>query len=125
MNHEVGVDTSMAFFVFSKSSRYEALSCVPCDCPAIRCANSADKEMLDGWVRCNNGNLSRMLVSHWLSFFQLRFTPQMVLLSGSAPIATFVVRACSERCLNVPLIWKFLLKSYSQFMPNMVFLDCP
>ena len=27
--HDVGVDTSMVFFVFSKSSMYDALSCVP------------------------------------------------------------------------------------------------
>ena len=55
----------------------------------------------------------------------LRLTPHCVLFKGSDPIATFVVSACSERCRNVPLIWKFLLKSYSQLTPNMVLRDCP
>ena len=81
--------------------------------------------MFDGWVTWSSGTLLSRLVSHWLSFFQFRFTPQRVLLSGSAPMATLVVSACSERWRSVPLIWKFLLKSYSQLMPNMVFLDCP
>ena len=54
-------------------------------------------------------------------FFQFMFTPHSVLLSGSDPIVTFEVRACSERCCNVPLIWKFLEKSYSQLIPNIVF----
>ena len=53
------------------------------------------------------------------------FTPQSVLFSGSLPIATFVVSACSERCCSVPLSWKFFEKSYSQFTPNIVFRSCP
>ena len=61
-----------------------------------------------------------MLVTHWLSFFQFMLTPHNVLLSGSLPMFTFVVRACSERCCMVPDIWKFFEKSYSQFIPNMV-----
>ncbi len=65
-----------------------------------------------------------MFVSHWLSFFQFMFKPQRVLFSGSEPIVTFVVNACSERCWNVPLIWKFFEKSYSQFRPIIVFLIC-
>ena len=44
----------------------------------------------------------------------------MVLLSGSLPIATLVVSACSLRCCSVPPSWKFLEKSYCQFMPNIV-----
>ena len=31
---------------------------------------------------------------------------------------------CSDKCWNVPLIWKFLLKSYCQFTPIMVFRSC-
>ena len=46
--------------------------------------------------------------------------PQMVLFSGSLPMFTFEVNACSERCISVPLSWKFLLKSYSQLTPNIV-----
>ena len=66
-----------------------------------------------------------MLVSHWLSFFQFRFTPQRVLLRGSEPMATLVVSACSERCWKVPLIKKSLVKSYSQFTPTIVLRACP
>ena len=53
------------------------------------------------------------------------FTPQIVLFSGSEPMATFVVSDCSERCCTVPLSWKFFEKSYSQFMPSMVLRICP
>jgi len=65
-----------------------------------------------------------MLVSHWLSCFQLRLTPHNVLLSGSLPIDTLVVSDCSERCCSVPESCRFLEKSYSQFMPNIVFRSC-
>ena len=124
MIHEVGVLTSIEDLVFSKSSRYEALSCVPWLWPAISCANSPVNEIFEGCVRCRNGSLSSILVSHWLSFFQFMFTPHSVLFSGSEPIFTLVVRACSDRCCNVPLIWKFLEKLYSQFMPNIVLRSC-
>ena len=123
--HDVGVDTSMVFLVFSKSSMYEALSCVPLLCPAMSCANSPENEMLEGCVRCRKGSLSSMFVSHWLCFFQLMFKPQMVLLSGSEPMFTLLVRACSERCWNVPESWKSFEKSYSQFIPNIVLRSCP
>ena len=49
--HDVGVDTSMAFFEFSKSSIYDALSCVPRLCPAMSWANSPVNDMCDGCVR--------------------------------------------------------------------------
>ncbi|CDD05929.1 unknown [Prevotella sp. CAG:592] len=122
--HDDGVLTSMVFFVFSKSSIYEALSCVPLACPAMSWANSPVKDICDGWVQWRNGILSSTLVSHWLSFFQLMLRPQRVLLSGSDPIDTFVVSACSDRCWKVPLSWKFLVKSYSQFSPSIVFRCC-
>ena len=61
-----------------------------------------------------------MLVSHWLSCFQLMLSPQRVLFSGSEPIDTFVVSACSDKCWIVPLIWKFFEKSYCQFSPKNV-----
>ena len=41
----VGWLTSIVFFAFSKSSKYDALSCVPLLCPAINCANSAENEI--------------------------------------------------------------------------------
>ena len=122
--HDVGVDTSMVFFVFSKSSMYDALSCVPWLCPAMSCANSPENDMEEGCVRCSNGILSSMLVSHWLSFFQFMLSPQMVLLSGSEPMFTLLVSGCSERCWNVPESWKFFDMSYSQLRPNIVFLSC-
>ena len=125
MTQVVGWLTSMVFFVFSKSSKYDARSCVPLLCPAINCANSAERDMCEGCVRCRKGILSSIFVSHWLSFFQLILSPQMVLLSGSAPIFTFVVSACSDRCINVPPIIKFFEKSYSQFNPNIVLRCCP
>ena len=62
--HDFGDDTSIPFFVFSKSSIYEASSCTPLACPAISCANSPLKEICDGWVTCRNGSLSSMSVSH-------------------------------------------------------------
>ena len=48
----------------------------------------------------------------------------MVLFTGSAPMETFVVSACSARCWMVPESWKFFEKSYSQFMPNIVLRIC-
>ncbi len=122
--HDVGADTSMEFFVFSKSSIYEALSCTPPACPAINCANSPVKEICDGCVQCRKGSLLSISVSHWLSFFQLMFKPQRVLLSGSEPMLTFVVRACSDRCCIVPLSWKSFEKSYCQLSPSIVFRSC-
>ena len=118
--HDVGVRILILLVEFSKSSIYEALSCVPLLCPAMSWANSPVKEIWEGWVRWRKGSLSRILVSHWLSFFQFTLRPQMVLFSGSLPMLTFEVRACSERCISVPLNRKFLLKSYSQFTPNIV-----
>ena len=123
--HDLGSDTSMPFFVFSKSSMYDALSCVPPACPAMSCANSVVSDICEGCVQCRNGILSSMLVSHWLSFFQLRLMPHSMLLSGSEPMATFDVSACSCRCCSVPLSWKFLEKSYSQFTPNIVLRIMP
>ena len=120
-----GVLTSRALEVFSKSSRYDALSCVPLACPAINWANSAFNDSCEGWVTWRKGTLLSILVSHWLSFFQFIFTPQRVLLSGSAPMFTFVVSACSLRCWNVPDNWKSREKVYSQFNPSMVFRCCP
>ena len=49
----------------------------------------------------------------------------MVLFSGSSPIDTFDVRACSDRCISVPPIWKFFVKSYSQFTPIIVLRCMP
>ena len=120
----VGVETSILSVAFSKSSRYEALSCTPWFCPAMSWANSPENEMDEGWVSLRNGMRSSTLVSHWLSFFQLTFKPHRVLLSGSIPIDTLVLRGCSERCCSVPDSWKLLEKSYSQFMPSMVLRSC-
>ena len=83
-------------------------------------ANSAVKLMLEGSVRWSRGSLSSRSVSHWLFCFHDMFRPQMVLFRGSLPMATLVVSDCSERCIKVPPIKKFLVKSYSQFTPNMV-----
>ena len=91
----------------------------------MRCANSPVKESCEGAVQWSPGSRLSMLVSHWLSFFQLRFTPHSVLFSGSLPIDTLVVSACSDKCWKVPLNWKSFEKSYSQFMPYMVFRCCP
>ena len=123
--HDDGELTSIVFLASSKSSIYDALSCVPLLCPAISCANSADRDMFDGCVTCRNGILLSIFVSHWLSFFQFRLSPQIVLFSGSLPIVTFEVSACSDRCWNVPPIWKFFEKSYSQFNPSIVLRDIP
>ena len=81
-------------------------------------ANSPVKEICEGCVQCKSGSLSSIFVNHWLSVFQLMFNPHRVFFKGSEPMTTFEVRACSERCWNVPPIWKFLEKSYSQLTPN-------
>ena len=109
----------------SKSSMYDALSCVPDAMLEKSFANSALNCMFDGSLRCSSGILLSRFVSHWLSCFQCRLKPTMVLLMGSAPIATFVVRLCSLRCCTVPLIWKFFEKSYSQFSPKSVLRCMP
>ena len=49
--HEVGVETSSFVVLFSKSSIYEALSCVPLLCPAKSFANSPVNDMAEGCVR--------------------------------------------------------------------------
>ena len=116
--HDLGSETLMPFLALSKSSIYEALSCVPPAVPAIRWANSPVKVICEGWVQCRKGSLSSMRVSHWLSFFQLMFRPHSVFFSGSEPMVTFDVRACSDRCCSVPPIWKSFEKSYSQLKPN-------
>ena len=125
MNHDLGSDTSMPLFVFSKSSMYDASSCVPPACPAMSCANSPVNDICDGCVRWRKGSLSSMLVSHWLSFFQLRLRPQSMLLSGSEPMVTFDVSGCSWRRWNVPPMKKSLVKSYSKLMPNIVLRVMP
>ena len=51
MNHDFGSDTSMPFLVFSKSSIYDASSCVPPACPAMSCANSPVNDICEGCVR--------------------------------------------------------------------------
>ena len=48
-----------------------------------------------------------------------------MLLSGSLPMVTFDVSDCSLSLWNVPLSWKSLVKSYSQFTPYMVFRCMP
>ena len=53
------------------------------------------------------------------------FRPQMVLFSGSSPMPTFDVSACSERCISVPPRMKFFEKSYSQFTPYIVLRCMP
>ena len=123
--HDLGSSTSMPFLAFSKSSMYEALSCVPPAVPAMRCANSPVKEICDGWVQCSSGSLSSMRVSHWLSVFQFMFSPHKVFFSGSEPMVTFDVSVCSLRCCSVPPIWKFLVKSYSQLKPTIVLRCMP
>ena len=123
--HDFGSLTSMAFFVFSKSSIYEALSCVPLACPAISCANSPVNVICDGCVQCSSGMALSIFVSHWLSCFQLTLSPHSVFFSGSAPIATFDVSVCSVRCCSVPPIWKFFEKSYSQLKPSIVLRCIP
>ena len=116
---------SMPFLAFSKSSIYEALPCAPLLLPAMSWAKSAVKLMDEGVVHSTNGNLSSIFVNHWLCFFQERFTPHIVLLRGSLPIATLVVKGFSPRCMSVPPTWKFLEKSYCQLNPNMVLRCMP
>ncbi|CDA44377.1 uncharacterized protein BN693_01767 [Prevotella sp. CAG:5226] len=123
--HSLGLEISISLFEFSKSSMYEALPCAPLLLPAMSWANSAEKLMLDGVVQCMNGNLLSQSVRRWLCFFHDRLSPHNVLLSGSAPIETFVVMGFSPRCMKVPPNWKSLLKSYSKFMPNMVLRCMP
>ena len=53
------------------------------------------------------------------------FRPHSVFFSGSSPIVTFDVRACSDRCCSVPPTWKFFEKSYSQFKPTIVLRCMP
>ncbi len=123
--HDVGSLTSMQFLVFSKSSRYEALSCVPLAVPAMSLANSPVKEICDGCVQCRPGSASNRFVSHWLSVFQFRLMPHSVFFSGSAPMLTFDVSVCSLRCSSVPPNWKFLENSYSQLKPIIVLRCMP
>ena len=40
-------------------------------------------------------------------------------------MVTFEVSVCSLRCCNVPPIWKFLVKSYSQLKPTIVLRCIP
>ena len=123
--HALGSLTSIPFLAFSKSSMYDALSCVPPACPAMSWANSPVKVICEGCVQCRKGNLSNILVSHWLSCFQLIFTPQRVFFNGSEPMVTFEVSVCSVRCCMVPPICRSFEKSYSQFRPSMVFRCMP
>ena len=91
----------------------------------MRWANSPVKEMCEGCFTWRKGILLSIDVSHCDSCFQFTFKPQMVLLSGSSPMATFEMRACSERCISVPPNWKFFEKSYSQFTPTIVLRCMP
>ena len=118
--HDEGDLISMPFSVLSKSSIYDALLCTSFDVPASNRANSAVRLMLDGAVHSNSGNLSRRLVSHWLSFFHDRLKPQRVLLSGSEPISTFEVRGFSCRVINVPPKLNSSENSYCQLRPSIV-----
>ena len=120
MVHCLGLLRSIYDLASSKSSIYEALSCVPPAVRAISWANSPVNEIYEGSFTCRNGILFNIEVSHWLSCFQFTFSPHMVLLRGSDPIVTFEVCACSCKCINVPPIWKLFEKSYSQFNPNIV-----
>ena len=81
--------------------------------------------MLEGAVQCNTGSLSRILVSHWLSFFQDILSPHIVLLSGSLPIATFVVNGFSPKCIKVPPKVNDFEKSYCQLNPTSVLRCMP
>ena len=91
----------------------------------MSCANSPVNCICEGCVTCRKGILFRTLVSHCDSFFQLRFKPQMVLFSGSSPIDTFDVSACSDRCISVPPRIRSFEKSYSQFTPYIVLRCIP
>ena len=81
--------------------------------------------MLEGAEQWMSGSLSNQSVRRWLCFFQATRMPQMVLFSGSLPIATFVVSGFSPRCMKVPPIWKFFEKSYCQSRPNIVLRCMP
>ena len=107
----VGCVRLFLMLLLSKSSRYEALPCTLWFCPAMSCANSPLNVSMLGCVHCMSGSLSKILVSHWLSFFQLRCTPQSVFFNGSLPMLTFVVRGCSFRYISVPPKVRFLLSS--------------
>ena len=110
----------MPFFVYSKSSIYDAPPCVPLGLPANSRAYSPVKFIDDGADVCTNGSLSIMLVSHWLSFLYDTLKPTTELLSGSSLMLTFVVSGFSLMCCSVPPIMKSLLNVYSQFMPSIV-----
>ena len=125
MVHAFGSLTSILLVAFSKSSIYEALSCVPPACPAIRWANSPVKDIWEGCVQCRKGSLLSILVSHWLSCFQLMFRPHSMFRNGSCPMVTFEVSVCSVRYWNVPPSCRSFENSYSQFMPSMVFRCMP
>ena len=99
---------------------YEACPCTLSETSDWRAAISALKFMLEGLVAFTNGILSMILVMAWLSWFQFRFRPYMVLTSGSSPMVTLLVSGFSFRCMNVPPIWKLGLKSYIQLSPAMV-----
>ena len=125
MVHALGSLTSMRLVELSKSSMYEALSCVPLAVPAMSWANSPVNVICEGCVQWSRGILLSMRVSHWLSVFQLMFAPQRVFFSGSEPMTTFDVSACSLRCCSVPPIWKSFEKSYSQLKPIIVLRCMP
>jgi hypothetical protein len=83
--------------------------------------NSNPMFIFDGAVASTKGNLSTILVSHWLSRFHDAFSPHRVFEIGSSPIATLVVIGFSPRCIMVPPNWKSGEKSYVKFNPNIVF----
>ena len=91
----------------------------------MSCANSAVKLMFDGVVVCTNGRRFTRLVNHWLCVFHAMFNPQMVLFSGSLPMATFEVSGCSPRCMSVPPTCSCLEKSYWKSRPNIVLRCMP
>ena len=80
-------------------------------CPATSWANSPLKVIRLGWLQETRGSLSTMLVSHWLSRFQLMCAPHRVFFRGSLPMFTLVVRGCSFRNISVPPMVRFLLAS--------------
>ena len=53
------------------------------------------------------------------------FSPQIVLFSGSLPMATFDVRGCSPKCMSVPPTWNFFDTSYWKSTPNIVLRCMP
>ena len=91
----------------------------------MRWANSPVKEMCEGCFTLRKGILLSIAVSHCDSCFQFTFRPQRVLLSGSSPIDTFEMSACSWRWSSVPPNWKFFENSYSQFTPIIVLRCIP